>query len=68
MGKPEFDVMRQLSAPLSTVVVGHLLGLDEVSLSQLRVHLAGAPRPTGLEMTARRPVIESVAGRIPLYG
>jgi cytochrome P450 len=67
IGKPGFDVVREFATPLTALVAGRLLELDDASSSELRAHVTGPPRPTGVQMARARVVIEPLARRIPLY-
>ncbi len=67
VGKPEFDVVREFSTPLSALVAGRVLQLDDDLLSRLRAALDGPPQPTGVQIAAARRVIEPLVDRVPLY-
>ena len=67
VGKPEFDVVRELTTPLTALVAGRLLELDEAPALELHARAGGPPRPTAVGMASARPIIGPLVGDMPLY-
>jgi cytochrome P450 len=68
VGECEFDVVRELSTPLTALVAGRLLQLDDTPLSKLCAQLEGVPRPSSSQkIAATRPVIEPFVASMPPY-
>ena len=66
-GGRQFDVVRELSAPLPTLVAGWLLGFDDALLSQLNAEPGWSGNLPLDPFAGARPVIESSVTAVPSY-